>query len=411
LADGRIIITGGSDAEATSIYSPATNEFTRGPDMKVARGYQTSATLSNGQVFTIGGSYSGPRGGKNGEVYNPATNKWTMLPKAAVNVMLTTDREGVWREDNHAWLFGWKNGSVFQAGPSKKQHWYGTSGEGSVVEAGTRDTVDSMCGINVMYDVGKILSTGGAPYYDNSPATARTHITTITNPNEPVTVERVADMSAPRAFGNGVVLPDGTVVVTGGQRTAHVFTDTSGILAAEMFNPATKTWTQLAPAAVARNYHSVSLLLPDGTVFSGGGGLCYVGGVGRSAAKCNLAVNHADGQIFTPPYLFNADNSPATRPVITSLSSHQIAVGGSITVIMTQATRSMTFSLVRIGTSTHSINSDQRRIPISNVQNSGQGYSLRLPNDNGILIPGHYYLFAMSPSGVPSLAKTVQIMA
>lgn len=28
--------------------------------------------------------------------------------------------------------------------------------------AATRDTDDAMCGINVMYDVGKILSAGGA---------------------------------------------------------------------------------------------------------------------------------------------------------------------------------------------------------------------------------------------------------
>jgi len=377
--------------------------------MKVARGYQTSTTLSNGQVFTIGGSYSGQRGGKNGEVYNPATNTWTLLPKASVDVMLTTDREGIWREDNHAWLFGWKNGSVFQAGPSKKQHWYGTSGQGSVVEAATRDDADAMCGINVMYDIGKIFSTGGTQYYDNSPATARSHITTIKNVNEPALVERVADMSAPRAFGNGVVLPDGTVVVTGGQRTAHVFTDTAGILAAEMFNPVKKTWTRLASAAVARNYHSVSLLLPDGTVFSGGGGLCYVGAPGKSAAKCNLAVNHADGQIFTPPYLFNADNTPATRPVISSLSSYRVPVGGGITVVMPKATSGMAFSLIRMGSSTHSINSDQRRIPISNPQRNGQGYSLQLPADSGILIPGYYYLFALTAAGVPSMAKTVQI--
>jgi galactose oxidase len=63
LQDGKIVITGGSDAEKTSIYDPATNAFTRGPDMNIARGYQASTTLSNGKVFTIGGSYSGGEGG------------------------------------------------------------------------------------------------------------------------------------------------------------------------------------------------------------------------------------------------------------------------------------------------------------------------------------------------------------
>jgi galactose oxidase len=71
LQDGRLLIQGGSDAAAASFYDPATNKFTRAPDMKMARGYQTSVTLSDNRVFTIGGAYSGPRKGKDGEVYDP----------------------------------------------------------------------------------------------------------------------------------------------------------------------------------------------------------------------------------------------------------------------------------------------------------------------------------------------------
>lgn len=90
LADGRIIITGGTNAEVTSIYKPATNQFVRGPNMKIPRGYQTSTTLSDGRVFTIGGSFSGARGGKTGEVYDPRMNSWTVLPGARVEPMLTS---------------------------------------------------------------------------------------------------------------------------------------------------------------------------------------------------------------------------------------------------------------------------------------------------------------------------------
>ncbi|KAK6076034.1 galactose oxidase precursor [Seiridium cupressi] len=415
LQDGKIIISGGSDAEKTSIYDPATNAFTRGPDMNIPRGYQTSATLSNGKVFTIGGSYSGGEGGKTGEIYDPATNTWTLLSGADVSVMLTDDHEanlatiGIWREDNHGWLYGWKNGSVFQAGPSRVQHWYGTAENGSVVAAATRDTDDAMCGINVMYDIGKIFTTGGASDYDDSAAWTTSHITTIGEPNEGSTVEEVADMAYARAFGNGVVLPDGTVLVTGGQKTAHVFTDTDGALAAELFNPTTKTWKTLGLAAVARNYHSISLLLPDGTVFSGGGGLCYVGAPGSSDAACDKAVDHADGQIFTPPYLYNSDNTAATRPVISSVSATSSKVGGNLSVTMSSSAAGVKFSLIRIGSSTHSINSDQRRIPISTTTQSGTQYSFTLEQDSGILLPGYYYLFALSSTGVPSVAKTIQI--
>lgn len=312
LEDGRIVISGGSDAQVTSLYDPATNAFTRGPDLKIPRGYQSSTTLSDGKVFTIGGCYSGGITGqdagvpyKNGEVYDPVANTWTILPGAQVQPMLTTDAEGPWRTDNHGWLFGWKNGSVFQAGPSPKQHWYGTANGGSVAEAGTRPGADDqMCGVNVMYDVGKILTVGGESYsttypyhtdissgstdYTNSDAVAMAHITTITNVGAPSMIERVADMSKPRGFANGVVLPDGTVLVTGGQKRSMVFTDDGGVVAAELFKPSTKTWTKMAPEAVPRNYHSESLLLPDARVWSGGGGLCYAGGRGNDGGECNL---------------------------------------------------------------------------------------------------------------------------
>ena len=59
LSDGRIVVTGGNDSAKTSIYNPATDAWTTGPAMTTARGYQASTTLSDGRVFTIGGSWSG----------------------------------------------------------------------------------------------------------------------------------------------------------------------------------------------------------------------------------------------------------------------------------------------------------------------------------------------------------------
>lgn len=150
---GRLVVTGGNNAPKTSIYDRNSNTWIAGPDMKIARGYQSSATCSDGRVFTIGGSWSGGQGGKNGEIYSPTSNTWTLLPGCPVAPMLTADVQGVYRADNHAWLFGWKSGSVFQAGPSKAMNWYGMSGSGSQRGAGNRaGDGDAMCGNAVMYD-------------------------------------------------------------------------------------------------------------------------------------------------------------------------------------------------------------------------------------------------------------------
>lgn len=403
LQDGRILIQGGADAAVTTFYNPSNNEFTRGPDLKMARGYQSSVTTSENKIFTIGGAFTGPLQGKDGEIFDPRTNTWTPLPGAKVGPMLTTDGEGIWREDNHAWLFGWRNGSVFQAGPSMAQNWYGTSGQGSQVSAGTRDSTHAMCGIFVMYEPGKIFSANGASSYSNSPGLARAHITTIDVPFRPARVERVADPAFPRANSNAVVLPDGTVFITGGQRFSKLFTDEQSVVTPELFNPYTKTWRTLAPEALPRNYHSISILLADGRVFTGGGGLCWTGG------NCDPSANHPNGQIFSPPYLFDSTGAVATRPVISSVSLQSVRVGGSFTINMSASASDLKFVLVRMGSVTHSVNTDQRRVPLTNVSGSGSRYSVRLPNDSGVLIPGPYYLFVLSKAGTPSLARTIQI--
>ncbi|OAK97814.1 galactose oxidase [Phaeosphaeriaceae sp. SRC1lsM3a] len=404
LADGRLIITGGSNAEKTSIYDPATNTFKSGVNMQRARGYHSSTILSNGKVFTIGGSWSGGYGNKTGEFYDPATNLWILLPGADVEPILTNDREGAFREDNHAWLYGWRNGSVFQAGPSKAMNWYFTDGEGGVTPAGIRDDVnDAMCGVNVMYDVGKIFSAGGAHSYDRAPGLSIAHLISIDQVGAPAAVERLPDMRYARAFANAVVLPDGKILVTGGQGWAQGFTDLNPVFAPELFDPATKTFTELAPEAIPRNYHSVSILLADGTVFSGGGGLCSDNSTVISLDKCHSTVDHPNGQIFTPPYL----STGAPRPVISKLASATTRPGGELRVTLEDTAQGVTFSLIRIGSVTHSVNTDQRRVPLSPESTNGVEVVLRLPADSGVVLPGAWYLFAVSARGVPSVAKTV----
>jgi galactose oxidase len=404
LADGRLVITGGSNAERTSIYNPESNTFTQGVNMQIARGYQSSTILSNGKVFTIGGSWSGALGGKTGEIYDPATNLWTLLPGAAVEPMLTKDHEGIFREDNHAWLFAWRNGSVFQAGPSKAMNWYYTDGGGGVTPAGIRDSInDAMCGVNVMYDVGKIFSAGGAQYYYKAPGLSIAHLISIDQIGAPATVERLPDMKYARAFANVVVLPDGKILITGGQGWAEGFTDLNPIFSPELFDPATKKFTELSPEAIPRNYHSVSILLADGTIFSGGGGLCFDDGTGAVSQHCRDTVDHPNGQIFTPPYL----TTGAARPVISRIGTSTVAPGGELRVTMEGTAEGVTFSLIRIGSVTHSINSDQRRVPLTPRRTNGTEVVLHLPGDSGVVLPGAWYLFAVSAQGVPSIAKTV----
>jgi galactose oxidase len=393
LANGDIMVTGGLSNRQTSIYDPRTNSWTAGPQMNIGRGYQGMTLLSNGQAFVLGGSWSGGLGGKLGEVWSP-TGGWRELAGVPADPMYTADPQGVYRADNHGWFIATSGGRVLQAGPSRQMNWINTSGSGSITPAGHRGiSADAMNGNAVYYDVNKIITIGGAPAYQNSLGTHRAYVINISTGT--ATVTQVGSMLNPRTFANSVVLPNGQVVTIGGETVGVPFSDRNSVLNPELWNPSTGNFSVMAPEAAPRNYHSVAVLLPDGRVFSGGGGLC---------GSC--ATNHPDGQIFSPPYLFNANGSLRTRPVIRSAPT-TAATGQTISV--TTGGPVTSFSMVRYGEATHSVDNDQRRIPLSIVSSSGDTYQLAIPGDPGIALPGPYMLFALDSHGTPSVAKTISI--
>ncbi|KAK1969570.1 kelch domain-containing protein [Colletotrichum sublineola] len=401
--DGRIIVTGGSSAAKTSVLDFRNGEsssWTPLSNMKISRGYQSSCTTSEGKIFVIGGSFSGS-GKRDGEVYDPKANTWTKLAGCPVKPLVM--QRGMF-PDSHAWLWSWKNGSVLQAGPAKQMNWYDTKGTGANTPAGLRGADDdSMCGVSVMYDAvaGKIFTYGGGRSYTGATATSNAHILTLGEPGQAVQVQKLPNGKYNRGFSNAVVMPDGKIWVVGGMQDMKLFSDRTPQLTPELFDPETGSFTPTTPHAVPRNYHSTALLMADATIWSGGGGLC----------GANCKENHFDGQFWSPPYLFEADGTtPAKRPVIQSLSETSVKAGGSITITMQDA-GAYTFSMIRVSATTHTVNTDQRRIPLDG-QDSGDGqrFTVHGPDDYGVAIPGYYMLFAMNEAGVPCVAKFFKVV-
>jgi galactose oxidase len=308
---------------------------------------------------------------------------------------VTPDPDGMWRGDNHLWLFAQANGKVFQAGPGVAMHWIDTNGDGSVTDAGVRaDDASSMNGNAVMYDIGKILKVGGAPAYENADASASAYVIDIGGAS--AQVKKLAPMNYARAMHNSVVLPNGQVVISGGQTYVKIFSDDRSVLMVELWDPQTEQFAMLRPLAVPRNYHSFSLLLPDGRVLIGGGGLC----------DFNCTTNHLDAQILTPPYLLNADGTAATRPTLLAVPA-QAALAGTIQVTTGTAVKS--FVLMRLGAVTHSLNNDQRRVPLQATATDATHYTVQMPAHAGLAPPGYYMLFALDDKGVPSVSQTLQL--
>jgi galactose oxidase len=144
------------------------------------------------------------------------------------------------------------------------------------------DDKDAMIGGAVMFDIDKIFTVGGVQNYDlaGEPSSPRAYVIDISSPDDPEgpTVERLPDMAWGRASLNVVALPNGMVVVVGGQTNTRPFSDDFAVLSVEMYDPSSKSWFEFSqPLTTARNYHSASLLMKDGRIVVGGGGLCSSG--------------------------------------------------------------------------------------------------------------------------------------
>ena len=70
----------------------------------------------------------------------------------------------------------------------------------------------------------------------------------------------------------------------------------------------------------------------------------------------------------------------------------------------------------RYGSSTHAVNTDQRRLELCGplagaacTPTSGNQYRVTIPSDPGIALPGYWMVFGVNNAGVPSVSQTVKI--
>ena len=268
LADGRLLVTGGhlfdsQGLNCSTFYDPSTDKWTAGPTMNNGRWYPTAVTLPDGRVFVCSGNFpTGP--------LQPPPNGNNL------NNISQILENGSWNDVtdfNHLPLFPRlhvaPNGSLFMSGSLATTYFFENFSPGSPgtwVPIATRSAGNSDYAPSVMYDVGKVIFIGGG---------APTNIVEIIDLNAPKPAWAVAaPMKFRRRQHNATLLPDGTVIVTGGSQGSDFDNLGPGqpVHTPELWDPSKGTWTPLAPEAVDRCYHSTAVLLPDGRLFSGGGG-------------------------------------------------------------------------------------------------------------------------------------------
>jgi len=365
LPDGRAFVNGGTiqydpfqGQPKSSIFDPATNTFSNAANMAHGRWYPTLTTLGDGRVMTFSG-YDTSGTNTAVEIYTVGSG-WSQQIIAPFT------------PDLYPRMHLLPNGKVFASGAPPTAYIFNPANSSF-----TQNVATTTYGLTRTYGSSVLLPLTPANNYDpkiilfggNNPATNRTDIIDM-GASSPQWV-RGPDMSQPRIEMNAVILPSGKVLAMGGSTNDESSSTKS--LNADLYDPATNTFSSAGANAYARLYHSVALLLPDATVWLAGGN------PSRGTYESRM-------EIYKPAYLFKSDGTLATRPSITSLPA-SASYGNGFTVQTPDAANIASVALIRNGSSTHAFGMDQRMVGLSFTANSGSLTVTAPPNGN-IAPPG-----------------------
>jgi hypothetical protein len=239
---------------------------------------------------------------------------------------------------------------------------------------------------------------------------------------------KVGELLHPLTTSKAVVLPDGTILVGHGLNRGLPSTGDPALdferregLRFQLFDPATGVTRPLARTTVSRGLHGTATLLPDGSVFFAGENREAL--VRPNDPSYPLAASYGlltrgdpdqgvpNGQIFWPPYLFDAAGGWAARPEIRRAPEY-IDYRGHFDIEVDDASRIASVVLLRSDHNTHSLTTGDRYVKLAFHRKGAPGkQTLRVvsPKLPAQAIPGIYLLFVVDDRGVPSRGEKVTV--
>jgi hypothetical protein len=402
LADGRLLVAGGTEtyqpayrgSRRTVVFDPAAiaghhheNPWKDAPDMGGGRWYPTLVTLPDGRVMTSSGTGDDP----------------VLLGTNPAIEVFSADGPGAWTyagdqpemPPGYPRMHLLPNGRVLCVTPMSGQcrTWNPASlGWGDIAFGPGPEYV----GYNTTSVLLPLLPADGYRARVLVAGAAQPRVLDLGNPGagwQP-THHRPLPGSPVRNHACAVLLPDGTVVVTGGSTTEQ---DADAVLEPEIFDPASGQWSVGAPAKVPRVYHNVALLLADGRVFTAG-------------SNHNGAQGHSEHRIelYHPDYLDGTDRPVITRAPSVLDAPTGIPSGATFDIETPQAASVSSIALLRCGSVTHAFDADQRYVGLEIVGRGANRLTVRQPPLAEIAPPGPYFLYLLDQR-VPSPGWPVQV--
>lgn len=398
LSDGKVLLAGGTAAfpEANSgpntfkgsdrsyYFDPASNSFQRLSNMAGAHWYPTLTKLGNGNVWAAGGLNERAEGTVLTEMFDSARMSW--LPQNSV-----PQTWSFWGTYPHMYLLD--DGKMFYSGG----HTFGNGlpGTGASVydwksagiwdvpglrEKDLRDQAGSVF-IGPVQDQ-RVMIVGGGNTDTNNPATNLVDIIDLSDA-APAYQPGPTLPGPGKAYVNLVNLPDRTVLAANGAQ----YNRAGNVQSAALYDPGSNSWRSVNADPVGRNYHSSSLLLPDGRV---------------AVLGSNPADNSFEFRIsvYSPPYLFKGQRPQVVQAPAAAKRGDvlNLQVGGDV----------VSASLTAPMSSTHQTDTNARLVDLP-LAGSGSTRTAQVPTNPNLVPPGPYMLTVLDSAGVPSEAKWVWI--
>jgi hypothetical protein len=261
------------------------------------------------------------------------------------------------------------------------------------------------------YDLNRVIATGGtAEIRDPDPAVPPPPAYAYTLGWNGSGWSPLSDAPEARVYSNFTLLPDGNILLLGGQSlfeggggTTNVYRNT-----AASYNPVTDTWTTLAvtnPELVGdpstpRGYHSVAILLPDGTVV-------LKGGQDDDSPLYDSSDSPDSIDHYRPPYCFKG-----SRPTLGQVPD-VIKYGQPFTVKVVLGASPpgsiVRFCLMGLGSVTHHFDYGQRYVELMHRPAGGPKFEILPPPVPSMAPDGYYMLFGVDSVGRPSLGVFVRL--
>lgn len=379
LSDGRILMVGGiakGNVGITNIFlfDPRTLTWTAQPSTPLGRYYPVATRLADGRVVISGGTTTTGATNNTVEVYTPPPITGTVgtLVRVTDHVGTVFPRQYLMPDGK---VLEVNTNQTFLLDPAT---WAWKQLPSQHHDHSGNETVALLPGGPAGST--KIIEAGGTDW--RTPFASNSFAETFDEANPAAGWTDVTPLPETRGHMASTWTPDGKLVGVGGN-SVDAFAGTP-YYSALSYDPVAGTWTHLASQTARRDYHSSTVLLPDGRVFSAGD--TGVGGGGNTDT------------VFSPPYLFQGP-----RPSITAAPTH-VLHGAAFTVTTPDPGYLV---LMSPGASTHTTDMNGRYVTLAQTRGAGT-ITATAPAKN-VAPKGWYMVFVVSPSGVPSVGRWVHL--